>query len=88
MLDRIQNSYSDPDKARLYKFVALFLATAAFVFIGVGNALDAPEPGSVYEKENALGMVLVIGQTLPLAIAFRFPVIALTVAMVSFQRFR
>lgn len=60
------------------------MATAAFVFVGVGNALDAPEPGSVYEKENALGIVLVIGQTLPLLIAFRLPVIALTVVMVSF----
>ena len=55
------------------------------MIIGVGNALDPPEVGSVYKKEDALGMVLVVGQTLPLLIAFRFSVVALIVAMASFM---
>ena len=63
---------------------ALLIATAAFVVIGIGNAMDPPEPGSVYQKEGAVGMLLVLGSTLPLAIAFRYPMIALVVIMASF----
>ena len=53
--------------------------------LGIGNAVDAPEPGSAYEKEGAVGILLVLGQTLPLAIAFRYPMVALAVIMASFM---
>jgi len=85
MLQRLKNSYADPTKAQRYRFVALLIATAFFVVIGVGNALDPPETGSVYKKEGVVGIVLVVGQTLPLLIAFRWPMIALAVVMGSFM---
>ncbi len=85
MFERLIDSYSDPVKGRRYNLAALLIATAAFVFIGVANALDAPEPDSVYAKENALGIILVIAQTLPLAIALRYPMPALVVIMGSFM---
>ena len=84
MFQRLRHSSSDPANAQRYSLAALLIATAAFVFIGVANAVDAPEPGSVYEKEDAFGILLVIGQTLPLALAFRYPMAALIVIMVSF----
>ena len=83
MLERVRESYSDPAKAEHYRLAALLIATAVFVVIGIGSALDPPEPGSVYKKEGALGILLVLGQTLPLAIAFRYPMIALVVIMAS-----
>jgi len=45
--------------------------------------LDPPEAGSGFEKEGAVGILLVVGQTLPLAIAFRWPLVSLLVIMVS-----
>ena len=84
MLERLTHSYSEPANAQRYNLAALLIATAAFAFIGVANAVDASEPGSVYEKEDAFGILLVIGQTLPLALALRFPMAALIVIMGSF----
>ena len=84
MLERLTHSYSEPANAQRYNLAALLIATAAFAFIGGANAVDAPEPGSVYEKEDAFGILLVIGQTLPLALALRFPMAALFVIMGSF----
>ncbi len=84
MLQRVRDSYADPVKAQRYRHAALLIATAAFVVIGIGNAVDPPEPGSVYEKEGLIGMLLVVGSTLPLGIAFRYPIIALVVIMASF----
>lgn len=83
MIERFKRSYADPVKAERYRFALLMLGTAFCVVIGVGNAIDAPEAGSVYEEEDALGILLVIGQTLPLAIVFRYPLAALAVIMVS-----
>ena len=85
MLERFRESYADPAKAQQYRLAALMIATAAFVVFGIGNALDPPEPGTVYNKEGAVGILLVLGQTLPLAIAFRYPMIALVVIMASFM---
>ena len=85
MLGRVTDGFADPAKAQRYRLAALLIGTAAFVVIGIGNALDPPEPGSVYEKEGAVGILLVVGQTLPLAIAFRYPMIALVVIMASFM---
>ena len=84
MFERLRASYEDPANAQRYGLAALLFATAAFVFIGVANAVDAPEADSVYKKEDAFGMLLVVGQTLPLAVALRYPMAALTVIMVSF----
>ena len=84
MLERVRDSYADPAKAQRYRLAALLIGTAAFVAFGVANALDPPEPGSVYKKEGAVGILLVLGSTLPLAIAFRYPMIALVVIMASF----
>ncbi len=85
MLDRLKISYADPANAQRYRIAALLIATAAFVVIGIGNALDPPEPGSVYEKEGVAGILLVIGQTLPLAMAFRWPMLALAIIIASFM---
>ncbi len=85
MLERVRGSYADPAKVQQYRLAALLIATAAFVVIGIGNALDPPEPGTVYEKEGAVGILLVLGQTLPLAIALRYPLIALVVIIASFM---
>lgn len=85
MLDRLKNSYAHPANAHRYRIAALLIATAAFVAIGIGNALDPPEPGSVYEKEGVAGILLVIGQTLPLAMAFRWPMLALAIIIASFM---
>ena len=85
MLERVRHSYADPANAQRYRLAALLIGTAAFVVIGIGNALDPPEPGSVYDKEGAAGILLVVGQTLPLAIASRNPMIALAVIMASFM---
>ena len=84
MLDRLKNNYADPTKAQRYRIAALLIATAFFVVIGIGNALDPPDPGGLYKKEGAVGILLVIGQTLPIAIAFRYPMFALVVIMASF----
>ncbi len=84
MLERVRHSYADPAKARQYRLAALLVATAAFVAFGIANAVDPPEPGSVYKKEGTVGILLVLGQTLPLAIAFRYPMIALVVILASF----
>ena len=84
MLERVRNSYADPAKAQQYRLAALLVATAAFVAFGIANAVDPPEPGSVYKKEGAVGILLVLGSTLPLAIAFRYPMIALLVIIASF----
>ena len=84
MLERVGNSFADPDKARRYRLAALLIGTAAFVAFGIGNAVDPPEPGSVYKKEGAVGILLVLGSTPPLAIALRYPMIALVVIMASF----
>ena len=85
MLERVRGSYADPAKAQQYGLAALLIATAAFVVIGIGNALDPPEPGTVYKKEGAVGILLVLGQTLPLAIALRYPLTALVVIIASFM---
>ena len=84
MLQRLNNSYQGLTKARRFRFALLLIATAASVFVGIGNALDPPEPDSVYAKENAFGILLVIFQTLPLLITFRYPMVALVIIMVSF----
>ena len=81
MLQRGKSSYTDPANAQRYRIAAPLIATAAFVVIGIGNALDPPEPGGVYEKEGAAGILLVIGQTLPL----RWPMLALAIIMASFM---
>ena len=81
MLQRGKSSYTDPANAQRYRIATLLIATAAFVVIGIGNALDPPEPGGVYEKEGAAGILLVIGQTLPL----RWPMLALAIIMASFM---
>ena len=81
MLQRGKSSYTDPASAQRYGIAAPLIATAAFVVIGIGNALDPPEPGGVYEKEGAAGILLVIGQTLPL----RWPMLALAIIMASFM---
>ena len=85
MLERVRKSYADPALAQRYKLAALLIVTAAFVIIGIGNAVDPPEAGSVYKKEGLAGILLVIGQTLPLAIALRYPMVALAVIMASFM---
>ena len=87
MLDRLKNSYADPANSQRYRLAALLIVTAFFVVIGIGNALDPPETGSVYEKEDAAGILLVVGQTLPLAIAFRWPMFALIVIILSFNNY-
>ena len=84
MLERVRDSYTDPAKAQQYRLAALLIATAALVVFGIANAVDPPEPGRVYKKEGAVGILLVLGQTLPLAIAFRYPMIALVVIIASF----
>ena len=81
---RVRDSYADPAKAQRYRLAALLIGTAGFVAFGIANAVDPPEPGSVYKKEGAVGILLVIGQTLPLAIASRYPTIALVVILASF----
>ena len=85
VLQRFKDSYADPANSQRYRIAALLIATAAFVVIGIGNALDPPEPGSVYEKEGVAGILLVIGQTLPLAMAFRWPMLALAIIIASFM---
>ena len=85
MLERVRDSYADPAKAQQYRLAALLIATAAFVVFGIGDAVDPPEPGSVYKKEGAVGILLVLGQTLPLAIVFRYPMAALVVIIASFM---
>ena len=84
MMERIHASYRDPANARRYSLAALLIATTAFLFIGIANALDAPEPGSVYQKEDALGILLVIGQSLPLVFALRYPMATLIAITGSF----
>ena len=81
MLQRGKSSYTDPANAQRYRIATLLISTAAFVVIGIGNALDPPEPGGVFEKEGAAGILLVIGQTLPL----RWPMLALAIIMASFM---
>ena len=85
MLERIRNSFADPANAQRYRLAALLIGTAFFAVNGIGNALEPPEPDSVYKQEGAVGILLVLGQTLPLAIAFRYPMIALVVIMASFM---
>ena len=85
MLQRVKSSYTDPANAHRYRFAALLIATAAFVVIGIGNVLNPPEPGGVYEKEGAAGILLVIGQTLPPAMALRWPMLVLAIIMASFM---
>ena len=84
MLERIRNSFADPANAQRYRLTALLIGTAFFAVNGIGNALEPPEPDSVYKQEGAVGILLVLGQTLPLAIAFRYPMIALVVIIVAF----
>ena len=84
MLERIRNSFADPANAQRYRLAALLIGTAFFAVNGIGNALEPPEPDSVYKQEGAVGILLVLGQTLPLAIAFRYPMIALVVIIVAF----
>ena len=84
MIERLGNSYKDPANAERYKLAALLVVTFLAVVFGVDNALDSPVVGSVYEKEGAVGILLVIGQTLPIAIAFRYPMAALVIIMASF----
>ena len=74
----------DPANAQRYRIAALLIGTAALAAMGVGDAVEPPEPDSVYEKEGVVGIVLVLAQTLPLAIAFRYPMIALVVILASF----
>ena len=83
MLERVKDSYTDPANAQWYRLAPLLIGTAAFVPFGIANAVDPPEPGSVYKKEGAVGILLVLGQTLPLAIAFRDPMIALVLITAS-----
>ena len=47
MLERVRKSYADPALAQRYKLAALLIVTAAFVIIGIGNAVDPPEAGTV-----------------------------------------
>ena len=84
MLERLTHSYRDPANAQRYRLAALIFATAAFVFIGVVNAVDPPEPDSVYEKEDAIGILLVVLTTLPIMIVFRNPMAVLVMIMVAF----
>jgi len=85
MIERIRNSYRNPVLARRYKIAALMLGTVAAVAMGVANAVDASNINAGYEKDGPLGIFLVVMQTLPLAIAFRYPMVALSIIMVAFM---
>ena len=87
MLERVRDSFADPAKAQRYRITALLIATAVFGVIGVADALVPLEPGTVYQKVGAVGFLLVLGQTLPLAIAFRYPMLALVVIIGSFSAY-
>ncbi|MBT3943374.1 MAG: hypothetical protein HOF43_11730 [Chloroflexi bacterium] len=85
MIKRINQSFKSPTTSQRYKTAALFIGTAAAVAIGVANALSPPELGSEYEKDNAFGVFLVVAQTLPLILAFRYPLVGLSLIMGSFM---
>lgn len=84
MFGRLRQSYRNPVTARRYRLAALLFATFAFVLLGVANALDRPGTDSIYEKEGALGILLVFLFTLPMAIVFRYPLAVLIVIMAAF----
>lgn len=60
MIGRLRYRHRTPAVARRYQIAALLIGTAAAVIIGVGNALDAPEAGSGFEKEDPFGVLLVV----------------------------
>ena len=84
MFQRAIDSYSNPVKARQYRLAALIVATTAFTVIAVGNAIDPPVPGSGQQEEDALGILLVLGESLPLVLVFRWPMLSLVLIITPF----